>query len=189
MRMDLPPDRPKLETIARDGGLIWLSPIVESDRDMLEAGLDELSAESRYSRFGQALGKLSQAELDYLSSVDQKTHVAWGATIDGDVAGVGRYILSGDCAEVAVTVVDAHQRRGVGSSLFQALSAVARHDGVTEFCFEARADNEAVLHMAQSLGLTLSTADETIAGRVRIDMLPVSPLDDAATDIMERVRV
>lgn len=190
MRFDLPDDRPRLETTANDGGLIALSPIVETDRDVLAAGLEELSAESRHSRFGQAVAKLSQSELDYLSSVDQRDHVAWGAIIDGEVAGVGRYIVAapGDCAEVAVTVIDAHQRRGVGTVLSRALVAVARHDGVRELYFEAQADNTAVIHVMEALGLALFTADGTIGGMVRVADLPVDPVEADAIAVIESVR-
>lgn len=191
MRFELPDDRPRLEAPARDGGVIALSPLVESDRDVIAAGLDELSAESRHARFGQAVSKLSEAELDYLSSVDQRSHVAWGAIVDGEVAGVGRYIVSSpeDCAEVAVTVIDVHQGRGVGTALFQALVAVARHDGVHELCFEAQVGNEAVVHIMQSYGLATFSTDGTIGGTLRVAELPVDAMDPEAVEVMEMVRL
>lgn len=190
MRWDLPTDRPRLETTSRDGGVIELSPIVQSDQDLLAAGLEEMSAASRQSRFGEAVGKLSRAELEYLSSVDQRSHVAWGGLLDGEVAGVGRYIMTSDagCAELAVTVIDAHQRRGVGTALFQALVAVARHDGIHELCFEARADNEAVMHIMKGQGLPVFEADGLIGGTLRVSDVPIGPREAEAVEVLESVR-
>ena len=54
--------------------------------------LEQLSMESRFTRFGSGLAHLTERELTYLSNVDQRTHVAWGASINDVSAGVGRYI-------------------------------------------------------------------------------------------------
>ena len=64
-----------------------LVPIAPDDRHYLEQGLAELSPESRYTRFGQGLESLSDSELDYLTNVDQRSHVVWGAVVDGDGGG------------------------------------------------------------------------------------------------------
>ncbi len=79
--------------------MVMLRPLLKADRRFIEGGLEELSVESRYARFGQGVGRLSRRELDYLSDVDQRSHVAWGAAVDRRVAGVGRYIVTDDgCA-------------------------------------------------------------------------------------------
>jgi GNAT superfamily N-acetyltransferase len=190
MRIDLPPDRPSLEMSAKDGGTITLSPLMDSDREFIEAGLEELSIESRYSRFGQGVSSLSDRELDYLSSVDQRSHVAWGAAIEGEIAGVGRYIVlaPGECAEFAITVIDAFQRRGVGEALFRALAAIARHDGVSELCFEAQDDNEVVIHIMHEFDIAAFSADGTIGARLRLSDFPADPAAGEIVEVMERMR-
>lgn len=190
MRIDLPPERPRLEMSAKDGGAITLSPLMESDREFLEAGLEELSIESRYSRFGQGVGHLSDRELDYLSSVDQRSHVAWGAAVDGQIAGVGRYIVPapGECAEFAITVIDAFQRRGVGVALFRALAAIARHDEVEELCFEAQEDNEAVIRIMREFDIATFAAEGTIGARLRLADFPADPATAEIVTVMEEVR-
>lgn len=190
MRIDLPPERPRLDMSAKDGGTITLSPLVESDRELLEAGLEELSIESRYSRFGQGMSRLTDRELDYLSSVDQRSHVAWGAAVEGEIAGVGRYIVPapGECAEFAITVIDAFQRRGVGLALFRALAVIARHDDVGELCFEAQEDNEAVIRIMREFDIATFAAEGTIGARLRLVDFPVDPMAAEIVEVMEEVR-
>ena len=100
-----------------------LSPLGADDREMIQQGFGQLSVESRYTRFGQGRGALTDAELDYLANIDQRRHVAWGAVDGGVAAGVGRYIqIPGTAAaEVAVTVVDWLQGRGLGKILLIAV--------------------------------------------------------------------
>jgi GNAT superfamily N-acetyltransferase len=190
MRIDLPPQRPRLVLTGKDGELITLSPLEESDRDFLAAGLEELSIESRYSRFGQGVSRLSERELDYLSAVDQRSHVAWGAAVAGEIAGVGRYIVSapGECAELAITVLDAFQRRGVGIALFRVLATVARHDGLHELCFEAQADNDAVARIMRDFDLATFVAEGAIGARLRLTDLPVDPQAEEIVGVMEKAR-
>ena len=175
MRVEIPDDRPLVEIPLREGGAVILVPLAPDDRHYLVEGLAELSIDSRFSRFGQGRHRLSDREWDYLSDVDQRRHVAWAAVIDGFGVGVGRYIvLDDDSAEVAVTVLDHYQGRGVGSALFQALVAVARSDGIRQFRFEVVPSNARVREALRSLDAEVSESDGLIAGRLNLgDSLPV----------------
>lgn len=191
MRIVLPEDRPKYEKFLPDGETMTLSPVLKSDRAFFERGLEELSLESRFSRFGRGLGSLSKQELDYLTDVDQRRHVAWGAMVGDEAAGAGRYIVQADGAgaEIAVTVLDAMQRRGVGRAIFEALAAVARADGLHEFCFEAQADNEAVMSLVREVEITpLLSEDGHIERRIRLSAIPPTEHDAALLEVIEEVR-
>jgi ribosomal protein S18 acetylase RimI-like enzyme len=190
MRIVIPADRPKHEMPLKDGSVVTLSPILKTDREFFERGIEELSLQSRFSRFGLGVSSLSQQELDYLTDVDQRDHVAWGAAIEEEVAGVGRYIVegSGGCAEIAITVLDAFQRRGVGRALFEALLAVARADRIPEFCFEARADNEAVFGFLRDMEISPLVSDGMLERRIRLSSLPVSAHDEAMLAVVDQVR-
>ena len=190
MKIVIPADRPKHEMPVKDGAIVTLSPILKTDREFFEKGIEELSLESRFSRFGQGVGGLSEQELDYLTNVDQRHHVAWGAAIGEDVAGVGRYIVEADGrgAEVAVTVLDAMQRRGVGRALFEALVAVARADGLHEICFEALADNEAVMSLVAEIEIAPLVSDGLLERRIRISAIPTGEHDAELVAVIDDVR-
>lgn len=178
MEIVLPEHRPRVVVTIR-GGTAVISPVIKSDRRFFEEGLEMLSIESRYARFGQGLSHLSERELDYLTDVDQVRHVALGAAVDGEVAGVGRYIaVDAKCPEVALTVLDEFQGRGIGPILFAALAAVARHDAHDELCFEARDDNTAVVKILESYELTSLALGGLFDRQIRLTDLPATEDDE-----------
>lgn len=190
MPVEIPDDRPRLTIWLRDGSEVLLSPLSAEDSGLIEEGLDHLSVESRYTRFGQGVGHLSHSELEYLTNVDQRTHVAWGAAVDGEVAGVGRYIWISEigCAEIAVTVVDEFQHRGLGTVLFEALAAIARADGVDAFCFVVIPDNRPVRRLLERLDVQLIGSESPLEGRLAVADLPTGVHDAEITFVMNQVR-
>src|ERR1700722_13417626 len=112
------PSRRRTITL-RDGARLTLRPITPEDKPLLVASFERLSEQSRYRRFFTTVNVISPAQLDYLVNVDHRDHEAIVA-IDpssGDALGVARYIRSEEdpeCAEVAVTVADDWQGRGLG---------------------------------------------------------------------------
>jgi len=190
MPVEIPDDRPRLTIRLRDGSEALLSPLTAEDSDLVEEGLDHLSVESRYTRFGLGLGHLSHSELEYLTNVDQRDHVAWGAVVDGEVAGAGRYIRIPKigCAEVAVTVIDEFQRRGLGALLFEALAAIARADGVEAFCFVVVPDNQPVQRALERLDVKLTESEGLLGGKLAVADLPTGAHDAEMLSVMNEVR-
>jgi nucleotide-binding universal stress UspA family protein/GNAT superfamily N-acetyltransferase len=125
----------------------------------LAATFERLSEESRYRRFFTTKNELSPAELAYLTDVDHKDHEAIIA-IDpsgGEALGVARYIRSKDdaeVAEVAVTVADDWQRRGLGRALLNRLTYHARREGVRRFNVLVQGDNPNALGLVEGAGGT-----------------------------------
>jgi GNAT superfamily N-acetyltransferase len=190
MRIVLPADRPKYIMPLEGGAAATLSPVLKADREFFEKGLEELSLQSRFARFGQGISRLSERELDYLTDVDQRHHVAWGALLGDQAAGVGRYIVlhGGQCAEFAITVLDEVQGHGVGRALFDALVAVARADGIEELCFEAQADNEAVMYLLSELEVAPLITDGIVERRIRLSEVPSTLHDAALVAVIDEVR-
>ena len=190
MHIVIPDERPHYEMALSDGTVLTLSPVLKTDKEFFRRGLQELSLESRFARFGQGVSTLSERELDYLTDVDQRAHVAWGAAIEEEVAGVGRYIVPADggCPEIAVTVLDEMQRRGVGRALVVALAAVARADGHEELCFESAAENAGVIRLMSELEVTPLLSGEQIERRVRLSDLPPTRHDAGLLAVIEEVR-
>ena len=141
-----------LRVTLADGGEVRLHPLSPEDAPRLQAGLQRLSPLSSYRRFGRPVGRLSAEELRYLTEVDQRRHVAWAAT---DLAaagcggiGVARFVQREDrpgTAEIALTVIDAHQRRGLGTLFLALLWHLARAQGLRYFSGQVQADNAPML--------------------------------------------
>lgn len=171
------------------GAVAELRPLVPEDAPLLAEGMAALSESSRFARFGIGIDHLSNQELRYLTEVDQRKHVAWGATIGGQAAGVGRYVLIDEqgCAEVAITVVDEHQRQGLGRYLFSALAAVARADGLESFCFEVAPSNTAVMRLLRGVA-ERSQVSGLVHGRAPLDQIPETDRDADFIALMESYR-
>ncbi len=148
----------------RDGARATLRSIASEDGPLLAAAFDRLSEESRYRRFFTTKSELSPTELAYFVDVDHKDHEAIIA-IDpssGEALGVARYIRSSDDAEVAelaVTVVDDWQRRGLGRALLDRLTYDARREGVRRFSALVQSDNPNALALATGAGDTQRHSD------------------------------
>lgn len=188
MRIELADDRPRVEIELSDGSMAVLSPLVAEDRDYLVRGLEELSVESRFARFGQGRHSLSETEWQYLTNIDQRDHVAWVAMIDGEGAGVGRYIRGEECAEVALTVLDPYQQRGLGKALLYALIAVARADGIPSFCVEVVPSNLRVREIVENLAEDLADVEGLLEGRIRLGAEIVIPNQEEILAVMAAVR-
>jgi GNAT superfamily N-acetyltransferase len=132
----------------RDGTPVLLRLLRPTDKELLRAGFERLSPESRYARFFTPKTSLSDDELRYLTEVDHEDHVAIGAVSerDGDHTGLGvaRFIRLADrpeTAEAAIAVTDWAQRKGLGRLLLLRLVAAARERGVERFRFEVLSSN------------------------------------------------
>lgn len=128
------------------------------DKDALLRGLAAMSARSRYLRFGSARTTFSDAELRYLTEVDGLNHhalLAFACEGDREVeAGAGRFIrIRGqpEVAEVALTVMDAFQRRGIGKQLLALLAHAAVERGIRWFECEFLSENLAVRNLIRSV--------------------------------------
>ena len=175
-----------IEITLKDGSVANLRPLTVDDRDLLREGLRHMSEESRRLRFGVGVDNLSDAEILYLTDVDQMNHVAWGALIDGKPAGIGRYIRLAEpaCAEIAVTVVDEFQRRGLARALVGALAASARANDVEDLCFAVDPKNEGVLRVLQGVETHYDNVDGMIEGRISIRDLVPTNLDDDLVQLL-----
>jgi len=157
------------EARLKDGthALIW--ELLPCDREALRTGYEQLSEETRYHRFLTGVPHLSPALLDHLvDEVDGVDHIALVMVVldDSDVgvpAGVGRIIRYPDrptVADLAVTVTDDWQGRGVATALVDELVR-RRPEGVTQIATTVTADNAASLAMLRRLGPASVTPTET----------------------------
>jgi GNAT superfamily N-acetyltransferase len=121
---------------------ITVRPLRNGETGVVQAVFDRLGARSRLLRFGGAKSVLTPAELEELARVDGDHHVLV-AVIDNVPVGIARLVRDGAEAEVAVTVADEWQQRGVGSVLADRLAADARAAGIERLRATIHVDNRA----------------------------------------------
>lgn len=141
----------------RSGDLVWIRQVRPSDVPALARAYERLSEESRYRRFFTARSELSDKILHAAAEVDHENHEALVAlpVLSGEIVGECRFIRlhdRPDTADLAVTVVDAWQGRGLASALLARLSARALEAGIAYFTAEILAENRAALGMLLKLG-------------------------------------
>lgn len=162
----------------RDGRRVTLRAVRPADAALLAAGFARLSEESRFRRFLSPLRRLTPRQLEFLTRVDHRDHEAIGAVAveDGVETGVGvaRFVRSAvrpQEADLALTVSDEWQGRGLGGLLLHHLARRAREEGVTRFTADVLAVNGAVLHLLRSLGPT-TTARDGASLAVTVELSP-----------------
>ncbi|MGH8925245.1 MAG: GNAT family N-acetyltransferase [Acidimicrobiia bacterium] len=127
------------------GTKIVLRPVRPEDKPLLAKGMTRLSDRSRRLRFLVPTDHLTRTQLAYLTEVDQRDHQAWGVLSEGEPVGVGRLIrLDEEEAEVAITVVDDWQRKGIGEMLVRFLAVLARDAEIRRLIFVSLPENQGI---------------------------------------------
>jgi RimJ/RimL family protein N-acetyltransferase len=161
--------------VLRDGSTVLIRQVRGADAPLLADGFARLSARSRQMRFLGPKTTLSAAELRYLTEVDHHDHEALGALSPADGRGVGiaRYIRDPDdpqAAEIAVTIADDWQGRGLGSELLARLSDRARQAAICRFTATVSADNVAMTGLLWKLGArTVGRGSGTVEYEVALE--------------------
>jgi GNAT superfamily N-acetyltransferase len=146
------------ETSSVDDDLLAVRPIEITDVDRLVRMFGRLSRESIYLRFFSPIRRLPSSALLRLADVDHSRREALVA-LDGDeIVAVARYDgMPGPDrstlpeAEIAITVEDAWQHRGVGEMLTRQLAVVARDRGFATFVARILPGNRAALGLMRKL--------------------------------------
>lgn len=158
-------------------GDITIRPIRPEDKDILAAGFELFSDETRWRRFLSPKPRLTAGDLRYLTEVDGADHAALVAIPLDDPAcriiGVARYVrLPEDptTAEMSIVVADPYQRRGLGKALSDQLIALARVNGIEHFTASVLADNDPaqslIAHMTRHLTYVSNGAVREMVGDI-----------------------
>jgi GNAT superfamily N-acetyltransferase len=140
-----------------DGTPVLFRRVRPDDRELLRAGFDQLSPDSRYLRFFTRTASLSDEDLAYLCDVDGWNHFALGAMIDSDEpmgVGIARFVRDPDhpeLAEPAVAILDDYQGHGLGTALVLRLADAARERGIREFRFDIIKDNDRMRNLLEEV--------------------------------------
>jgi CRP-like cAMP-binding protein len=130
---------------ARDGTALMLRPVLPGDTQRVAQGSVMFSPETLYRRF-LSVRTPTETVLTYLFEVDYVDHFVWVVTDgeDGPVIADARFVRDHDDpteAEIAFTVADEYQGRGIGTLLMAALAVAARVDGIERFHARMLSDN------------------------------------------------
>lgn len=143
-----------------DGARLRLRPLTPGDRGRVAEGFRRLSPESRYYRCLRARRELSDAELVFLTECDGIDHFAIAAlALDGqgreaEGAGLARFVRCLDApasAEIALTVADDWQGRGLGTRLLGHLLTAMSERGYREARGVMHAENQGMRRLLEAL--------------------------------------
>lgn len=160
-------------TVLRDGSRVRLRQVRGSDKELFRSAFERLSDESRYRRFLGPMPELSESLLRYLVEVDHHDHEAIVAIDEetGEAVGDARYVRDigrPDVAELAVTVIDDWQGRGLGSLLLEVIGARAREEGIPTFTALVLASNQEIVDLFEREG-TVRVVDRE-SGTIELEM-------------------
>ncbi len=154
-----------------DGTDVVVRQICPADADRLRRMFDRLSPLTVYRRFFSPVTRPRQSMLRHLATVDHDRREAIVA-LDGDeIVGVARYDgVPGGGAEIAVTVEDAWQHRGLGTLLLRRLTKVAMSHGYDHFSASMLADNRPALSLLRQLAPEARVALDSGSYEASIDL-------------------
>ncbi|ROP46141.1 acyl-CoA synthetase (NDP forming) [Streptomyces sp. PanSC9] len=170
------------DVVLRDGGTARIRPITADDADRLVSFYEQVSDESKYYRFFAPYPRLSAKDVHRFTHHDFVDRVGLAATIGGEFIATVRYDRIGadgmpasapaDEAEVAFLVQDAHQGRGVASTLLEHIAAVARERGIRRFAAEVLPANTKMIKVFTDAGYTQKRSFEDGVVRLEFDLEP-----------------
>lgn len=144
-------------------------------RASLVAHFLALPLKDRSLRFGMALAPTVIAA--YVDGIDFERDLVFGVRDDRLApVGVGHLAIEGDLAELALSVLPANRRRGIGSELFKRAVSEARARCIPSVCMHCLAGNTPVMRIAQRFGMDLITCDGDAAAYLKLQSLPPAPI-------------
>ncbi|MDX6481081.1 MAG: hypothetical protein QOG85_1591 [Gaiellaceae bacterium] len=145
------------DVILRDGSTLRLRAPAAADGPALLEFFSELSERSRYLRF-HGFPALGPHLVEPVLDPDWDERGTLIGSLDGRLVALANWVRLRDprVAEVAFTVDDRFQRRGIGTRLLEQLAARAAEAGIEEFVAEVLHDNAAMLSVFRSAGFDVA---------------------------------
>lgn len=150
----------------KSGLEIFIRPVRISDEPKLKDFFYSLSDASMYRRFLNRRQDMTHERLQDFVVVDYSREMAIVAIIKREdkeeIVGLGQYFINEKthCAEMALTVRDEYQNRGIGSELLNYLIYIARRQGLLGCVAEALAENKQVIHVLCKSGFNIDNEEE-----------------------------
>ena len=139
---------------------ITIRPTRPEDKALIVEAFRALEPRSIYLRFFYNKKEVSDADLRRLTEPDKAREAALVATIptgNGErIVGLGRYTGNEECAQLAFTVEEDYQGRGIATSLLRHLIHLARENGISRFEAHVLAGNGPMLSVLRHSGLPVT---------------------------------
>jgi len=178
-----------------DAGEVWVRPVRRDDAEQLQRAFALLSEASRYQRFHTGLPVLGDRLAEFLTDIDHTNHealVALPTEESRTIVGVARFIRDEQAphqADLALTVAEKWQGRGLATLLLRLLGERARREGIRRFTLYMLADNTAVLALLRSAGGEISEVETgVVSGHIDLGRRPSSPFTCAGVRLDRRAK-
>ena len=161
--------------VLRDGRNIEIRALRPDDEAKMLAAISRTSPQSLYRRFFGVKKDFSESEKAFFLNVDFTGHVALVATIERnghtEIAGGARYVVvQPGMAEVAFTVIDEFQGKGVGSALMRHLICLARRASLKQLVADVLPENSAMINILKKSGMPSTITRTKGVVHVRLDV-------------------
>ncbi|MGO9558413.1 MAG: GNAT family N-acetyltransferase [Acidimicrobiales bacterium] len=160
------------DVLLADGRVAEVRPIRPSDLAALQTLHEQLSRDASYFRFFGARREVPRSELEHWVNVDYVDRLALVGFVDDELVAIASYdrIKASGEAEVAFTVRDDQQGRGLGTVLLEHLASAARAAGIVTFVADTLAENRRMLHVFRRTGFAEHAEFDSSVVRVTMDL-------------------
>jgi GNAT superfamily N-acetyltransferase len=139
----------------------------DTARPSLVAHYLALPVLDRWLRFGRSLAPAGVAS--YIDRIDFQRDAVFG--VDDQrlgLVGVAHVALDDSVAEVALSVLPAHRRRGIASAMFGSAMAHARARRISRLFMQFLADNVPILRIARRFDMAVYANDGNAEAHLRL---------------------
>ncbi|MEI7446342.1 MAG: GNAT family N-acetyltransferase [Burkholderiales bacterium] len=142
-----------------------------ADRDALHQHFAALEPGDLRMRFGRQpdAGWLRL----YVEGIDFARDAVLGVRDGARLAGVAHVALFDGAAELGLSVLPSHRRRGIASALFDRGVLHARNRGIVELFIHCLSENQAMRHIARNAGMRILV--EGVDADAWIELPPATP--------------
>lgn len=140
-----------------DGSLVRFRRVCAEDEPLIAAAINSASRETLLHRFFSPIRRVAPDQLRRMLVFDPTRETCIVGVLEANsspriICGA-RYVrlAKPDCAEVAITVHDDFQQRGLGRFLLRLLARLALSEGVSRFAAEVLSSNDKMLNLMRKL--------------------------------------
>ena len=177
-----------VDVILRDGATLRLHAPGRGDRGALLQFFRELSKHSLYLRF-HGLPTVDERLVEPVLDPDWSERGALVGMVaesgEDRVVALANYVRLRDLksAEIAFTVADSYQGRGIATRLLERLAELAAAQGIERFVGEVLAENAAMIGVFEGIGFEVS---RTLGGGEVEMTFPIAATPDYASRVEQR---